>query len=112
LFHFSSLTLSFKCFATLEPKQIYPGVQRSQVKSLSLSRSSALRRHQDDREGNFDIVMVKAILDHADIRMTARHAHATSAAERLAVEALAEGGKLGDAKVTKQKRQARWPAVS
>lgn len=63
-------------------------------------------------EAGIDIAAVREILGHADIRMTARYAHATSEAKRRAVEKLAEFGALGDAAVTNEKRQDSRPAVS
>jgi integrase len=63
-------------------------------------------------EAGIDIAAVREILGHADIRMTARYAHATSEAKRRAVDKLAEFGAAGGAPVTNEKRQDPRPAVS
>ena len=63
-------------------------------------------------EAGIDIAAVREIPGHADIRMTARYAHATSEAKRRAVEKLAEFGAAGDAPATNEKQPTKRPAVS
>ena len=63
-------------------------------------------------ERGIDIVTVKEVLGHSDIRMTARYAHATSEAKRRAVETLVEKSESRDGSVTNEKQQAAQPAVN
>ncbi len=91
--------------------QFCPAVDRAKIIDF---RFHDLRHTAATRmiEAGADIVTVKEILGHADIRMTARYAHATTEARQRAVAKLAENHKAGDDNATNAKTKKKLAAVN